>query len=323
MSGIDLFLLGDFNIKIDNINDYNPQHFKKLLQNFSLSHHVLFPTHDSGHVLDLIITNVSSKFNIHPFCIDTCISDHKTVCVDRNLAKPHIKKNIFSYRHIKNINFTQFNQDISVAFCNFEHLDLDSLVNYFNSTLSPIFDKYAPLKIVTVTPHTSNPWFTSNLLNERCKRRQLESHWCKSRNESDKLLNKKQCHMYNSLLKKGQSNYFSSLFDHCLGSKSLWLSNEKMLHRSNPSLQISPSIHSADQYSSFFSDKIKTLGLNLPLIKVNPYSVPDILPPTFSSFKPASLMKLSNLYYHLCNLLASLIPYLLISYLAVSTIFFP
>ena len=126
------------------------------------------PTHVSGHSLNLIITNVSSKFNIFPFNIDTCISDHKTVCADLNLAKPHIKKP-FPYRRINNINYTQFNQDISVVFSNFEHLDLDSLVNYFNSTLSSIFDKYAPLKTVTVTLRTSNPWFIFNLLNEKVK----------------------------------------------------------------------------------------------------------------------------------------------------------
>ena len=95
------------------------------------------------------------------------------------------------------------------------------MVNYFTSTLSSIFDNYAPLKTATVTPHTSNPWFTSNLLNKRCKKRQLERQWRKSGNESDKLLYKKLCHMYNSLLKKAQSNYFSSLFDNGLDSKSL------------------------------------------------------------------------------------------------------
>ena len=91
-SSIDLFFLGDFNIKIYNINNYNTQHFKRLLQNFGLSQHVFFPTHDPGHILDLIITKVSSKFNIRPFCIDTCIFDHNTVCVGLNLAKSHRKK---------------------------------------------------------------------------------------------------------------------------------------------------------------------------------------------------------------------------------------
>ena len=37
--------------------------------------------HKSGHILDLINTNISYKFNIRPIFIDTYISDHKTVCV--------------------------------------------------------------------------------------------------------------------------------------------------------------------------------------------------------------------------------------------------
>ena len=92
----------------------------KILKNcytdFSQSQHVFFAIHNSGHILVLIITNVSFKFNIRPFCIDTCISDHKTVRVDINFAKLHIKKKFFSHRCIKDINFIQFNQDISVAF---------------------------------------------------------------------------------------------------------------------------------------------------------------------------------------------------------------
>ena len=89
------------------------------------------------------------------------------------------------------------------------------------------------------------------------------------RNQINCYLKKKQCHIYNSLLKKAQSNYFSSLFD------SLWHSIDKVVHRSNPFQQFAPAIHSADQFSSFFSDKIKTLRLNLPFININPFSVPD------------------------------------------------
>ena len=102
-------------------------------------------------------------------CIGSVItSSHSVFKLFAIYRSPHIKKP-FPYRRINNINYTQFNQDISVVFSNFEHLDLDSLVNYFNSTLSSIFDKYAPLKTVTVTLRTSNPWFIFNLLNEKVK----------------------------------------------------------------------------------------------------------------------------------------------------------
>ena len=96
-------------------------------------------------------------------------------------------------------------------------------------------------------------------------------------------------------MKKAQSNYFSSLCDNCLDSKSLWHSIDKILHQSNPSQQIPSAKHSAYQFSSFSSDKIKTLRLNLPLININLFSVPDKSPPIFSSFKPASFDEIKPL----------------------------
>ena len=39
----------------------NSSHFLKLLNTFNLCQHVSFPTQNSGHVLDSIITNASSN----------------------------------------------------------------------------------------------------------------------------------------------------------------------------------------------------------------------------------------------------------------------
>ena len=126
---------------------------------------------------------------------DTYISDHKTACVDIDLPKPAVNKVTFSCRPINKINFTDFNQDISNAFFIINNFDLGSLIDHFNSNLSLILDKYAPLKTVTVKPRTSNPWFTSNPRSERSIRQQLERTWRKTRKESDKLAYKKQCHL--------------------------------------------------------------------------------------------------------------------------------
>ena len=62
-------------------------------------------------------------------------------------------------------------------------------------------------------------------------RRQLERNWRKTKKESDKQLYEKQCHIFNSLMTNAQSNNFSSLFDNCLDSKSLWQSMDKVLPR--------------------------------------------------------------------------------------------
>ena len=81
-SNVDLIFLGDFNIHIDKQDDPNTVFFNRLLLNFNLNHHISFPTHDSVHILNLIITNASSKLAIYPNLTNTCISDHKTVYID-------------------------------------------------------------------------------------------------------------------------------------------------------------------------------------------------------------------------------------------------
>ena len=158
-----------------------------------------------------------------------------------------------------------------------------------------ILDKHAPLKTVTVTPRNKNPWFTPNLLTERRKRRLLERTWRNSRNEADRLLYKNQCYLYNSLVKKAQSDYFSSLFKNCSDSKSLWHSINQVCHRSSSSSLNSLSVLSADQFSSFFVDKIKALSSKLPLVDLNPFTLPERPPPTFSLFQPASIEEIKHL----------------------------
>ena len=219
------------------------------------------------------------------------------MCVIIDLPKPNKNKVTFSYRPINNINFTDFNQDISNAFSNIDNFNLDSLIDHFNSNMSLILDKYAPLKTVTVKPCTSNPWFTSNLRSEKGIKRQLERTWRKTRNESDKLAYKKQCHLdlYYSKVKKAQSDYFSSLFKSNSNTKELWHSIDKLFNRSSSSLSNSSSNHSADQLCIYFVDKIKTLRLKLPLIDLNPLSLPDKSPPIFSSFKLLSVDEIKQL----------------------------
>ena len=81
-ANIDLVFVGNFNIHIDDLSDVNSIHFLKLLNTLNLCQHVSFPTHNSGHVLDLIITNALSNLVTCPFLLDTYISDHKTLCIN-------------------------------------------------------------------------------------------------------------------------------------------------------------------------------------------------------------------------------------------------
>ena len=140
-SNIYVIFVGDLKILINNLNDVNLLHFFKLLNSFNLCRHVSFPIHNSSHILDLIVTNASSNLVTGPYLLNTYISDHKTVCIDIGHSKPNVNKVTFSYRPINKINFTEFNQDMSIAFSSLANFNLNSLINQFSPNMSLILDK--------------------------------------------------------------------------------------------------------------------------------------------------------------------------------------
>jgi len=67
-------IVGDFNIHIDNPKDGSAKELFYILDNFELSQYVTEPTHNKGHILDLII---SKGLNISEVVVtDVAFSDH-------------------------------------------------------------------------------------------------------------------------------------------------------------------------------------------------------------------------------------------------------
>ena len=61
MSSEPLLTLGDFNIHMDLPDDTDCRNMSDLLVSMGLKQHVLQPTHELGHTLDLIITRISDN----------------------------------------------------------------------------------------------------------------------------------------------------------------------------------------------------------------------------------------------------------------------
>ena len=68
--------------------------------------------------------------------------------------------------------------------------------------------------------------------------------------------------------------------------------NDKLIHRS--CLFLPDSKHFADQFCSFFVEKMKTLCSKFLLMDLNPLSLPGHLLLTFSSFSQRLSIKLNN-----------------------------
>ena len=65
--------------------------------------------------------------------------------------------------------------------------DPQTLVSRYNSVLSALLDKRAPLKSKCVTIRPSSAWYTPEVSEEKRKRRGLERRWLKSGLEIDRI----------------------------------------------------------------------------------------------------------------------------------------
>ena len=80
-----LYILGDFNLHLDNSNG-NPNKFNEIITCFDLKQHVNFPTHVHGHWLDLLITKLISNCIKSVFSASG-ISDHLAVISEIDCCK--------------------------------------------------------------------------------------------------------------------------------------------------------------------------------------------------------------------------------------------
>ena len=94
-----LIIAGDFNFHLDNPSDGDARKFNDLMETFGLAQHVKFPTHSSGHILDLVITRSSNDLDVLSPQVTLSISDHCFVeckvsltCLSRNYSFASLSK---------------------------------------------------------------------------------------------------------------------------------------------------------------------------------------------------------------------------------------
>ena len=150
--------------------------FISLLDLANLTQHVSFPTHRFNHTLDLVITQADST--LCPVISQCPISpsDHFPILYSLNILRPPsspISKHLT--RAIHSINIERFTRDIiSSRLITHPPSNLSDLIDCYNSTLTNLLDKHAPLisKITRTKP--PQPWFTPTLNKLKSAKRRLE-----------------------------------------------------------------------------------------------------------------------------------------------------
>ena len=183
----------------------------EMLPNLGNSSHHYHSNNMSGGVLtttdtptDLFITRGSDSAQIKPYVMPTGFSDHSAIHMRLPLYKPPLQRKEISYRKLCSIDKDTFRTDLqesSFVSGAAVHKDVNVLVSSYNTCLSELLKKHAPLckKVLMLRPNS--PWFSNQLQSEKKLKHSLER-------QGDSTAFKEQANRYYSLIDKAKEEYF-------------------------------------------------------------------------------------------------------------------
>ena len=287
-------ILGDFNFHYEDQLNTDASRFRDILSNHSLCQHVSGPTHMDGHTLDLIITkltdNLVSKTTVSDF-----LTDRGAVHCDLHLPKPQPLRESVQYRNYAAIDKEMFRVDIEAStLCLDPATSAASLLEQYDTNLSALLGKHAPVQTRTITVRPKVPWFSGDIKMAKQKRRQLERKWRQSRLTIYRDLFKQQRRHVNQLISSAKSTYYTAKITEAASDhKQLYNVVNALLIKPEAILPDGGSLEQlANRFSASFQDKVRLIQENLTL-KADPnYVPPDESPGTvdnkLSIFLPAT-----------------------------------
>ena len=183
--------------------------------------------------MDLIITrsdeNSVNNVTVH----DPVLSDHYAVHCMLPVNKPLLQSKKISYRKLRTIDADSLRQDIKDStLYKSPTTELSDLCAQYDSVLSSILNKHAPLRTRSISLRPRAPWYTDDIRENKTKRRNLERRWRRSKLMIDRELYINQCNVVKKLIFEAKMNYYSKLIsDAGSNSNDLFRSIDRLLHR--------------------------------------------------------------------------------------------
>ncbi|XP_071476415.1 uncharacterized protein [Diadema antillarum] len=263
-----LVITGDLNIHFDNTSSPITLRFNDLISGHGISQLVSSPTHDKGHILDVIMVRNSDNVLYSSPKVFSGISDHSAVSCLLKFVKPSRVMSEFTCRNIKKINRTAFAEDIvSCKLMSSPTDSVDCVVENYNSALSRLLNIHAPVKTRKIRKRTDCPWYNSDIAAAKRKRRRLERKWLSNgKSEIDWKLLCAQKNVVNSLLKKAKRSYYVGLIEDCgEDSKRLFSVANRLLNRkqSSPLPSHTDGSAVAETFIDYFRKKVETISNSL------------------------------------------------------------
>ena len=145
-----IVIYGDFNYWIDDpLSKPFSAEFVELLNLGNFDNFVSFPTHLSGHTLDLILAPSGCDYvkQVEPLPIDSNLSDHALIFFDLELRRPQAIKKSITFRRYHNVDQGSIVNDIehTLNSADTTSLTAEGLTVLYNEFFHSIEEKDMPL----------------------------------------------------------------------------------------------------------------------------------------------------------------------------------
>ena len=130
-------------------------HTNGLFETFDFVLHIDKPTHNSGHLLDYIITRKDSS-GVSNVYVSDFICDHRALHVSLTCNRVHSERKHIDVRSLKRIKYDVLEADLIGVNIYSECADVNLVIRQYDESHSSLLDKHAPSKRIFVVERPMN-----------------------------------------------------------------------------------------------------------------------------------------------------------------------
>ena len=229
----------------------------ELIDAYSLKQHVKCPTHQSGNILDHILSSEGTDF-IHDVIVsDVGLSDHYIVTckVSVNVNRQPIVRATF--RNWKKLDLDSFKERVLSSSCCVQPASTaEGYASQLESDITRILDELVP--VCTSTKRRGKPesrWLSPEAVAAKQFRRRLERKWKSTGVEKVRIAYRVACRAANKLITESRRAFYASrVSESSRDPRALWKCVKGLLHTNKSTVSHEPGM--SERFSAFFHEKI-------------------------------------------------------------------
>ena len=279
-----IYIAGDFNIRLDRVDDPHTIHLHDIVESYGLAVRPTAPTHRLGGTIDAVITrrDISGPDVIS---VDVDLSDHHLLqwSVAADLSSSPVESVV--RRPWRSLDIDAFRLALRTSpICRPDvwPVDIDDFAVTYDRELTSILDRLIPFRQITRRPRPSDSWFDCECRDAKRLTRRLERAYSAAVKRASAVVsvsavvvssdavndavrtaeaawrNQRRC--YRDLRQQKRCAFWKSTIEADRDSpRRLWRSVDTLLGRGRPPVS---SAISVDDFSQYFIDKVAAVRSN-------------------------------------------------------------